>query len=239
MEPIKKTRLSDKVIDAIETMIVENQLGVGDRFFSENELAKRLQVSRSSIREAMRVLEARGRVIVRHGKGAYIADPREKPNDPFVEWLKVNKASLLDHFEVRLIIEPKAAWRAAESACSSAIRMIEEAHNAFVQSVERSDVLGFIKADEDFHRFIAQSTNNKTLYLLMKTMTELLSDGWIASLHIQGRAEKTVLEHGEILAAIKNGDKVKAEKEMFQHLSNAINDIRASMESQVNPAKEE
>ena len=239
MTPIRKTRLSEQVVDAIETMIAEGEFSPGDRFFSEAELGRRLEVSRSSIREAVRILEVRGLVSVRHGKGIFIAEPCGEEEDPFRGWLKDNKTSLLDHFEVRLIIEPRAAWHAAAKADAESVRAMEKACGAFAANAESGDTAALVKADGEFHRLIARSTKNRTLYCLMKTMTSSLSEGWITSLHIPGRIEKTVGEHYAVFEAIRDGDPERAEKEMVRHLTNALGDIKASMERPAGRPEEE
>ena len=227
MDPIRKTRLSEQVVEAIETMITQGNYAPGDKFLSENELGKELHVSRSSVREAVRILEVRGRVSVRHGKGIFISEPPE--GDSFTEWIRDNRASIFDHFEVRMIIEPKAAWHAASKADQDSLKAMEKACELFEENAGKGDMAALVKADGDFHRLIARSTNNRTLYFLMKTMTRSLSEGWITSLHIPGRIEKTVGEHGAILDAIRDRDPERAEGEMMRHLSNALSDIRDSM----------
>ena len=230
MGPIKRIRLSERVTDAIETMIAEGSFAPGDRFLSENDLVKKLEVSRSSVREAVRILEVRGRVIVKHGKGIFIADLPEEEHDPFTGWLKDNKTPIFDHFEVRLIIEPKAARRAAEKADDETVKGIEKAYGAFAASAERGDTAAMIRFDGEFHRLVAKATKNRTLYHLMKTMTKTLPEGWITSLHIPGRVGKTLGEHASILDAIRGGDPERAEEMMTMHLTNALKDIQASME---------
>ncbi len=229
MKPIKKIRLSDSVINAIKKKVAENNFKPGDKFYSENELSKLLEVSRSSIREAIRILEATGYVTVRHGKGIFIADFDSQRFEPFVNWLKSNEQHILDHFEVRLIIEPKAAALAAEKADAEDIRKMEEALAQFDLFAERKDNTEIIKWDRKFHRWLAGSTKNSTLHVLMKSVTTSLPNGWISSLHTPGRIEKTTHEHRDILEAIKNRDKNSAEKAMARHLENALSDIRSHM----------
>ncbi len=229
MKPIKKIRLSDSVINAIKKKVAENNFKPGDKFYSENELSKLLEVSRSSIREAIRILEATGYVTVRQGKGIFIADFDSQKFEPFVNWLKSNEQHILDHFEVRLIIEPKAAALAAEKADAEDIRKMEEALAQFDLFAERKDNTEIIKWDRKFHRWLAGSTKNSTLHVLMKSVTTSLPDGWISSLHTPGRIEKTTHEHRVILEAIKNRDKNSAEKAMARHLENALSDIRSHM----------
>jgi GntR family transcriptional repressor for pyruvate dehydrogenase complex len=229
MEPIKKIRLSDRVIDAIKQMIAEDDFSPGDKFYSENELTRKLEVSRSSIREAVRILEATGYVSVKHGKGIFIADSIQHELEAFREWLRTNEESILDHFEVRLIIDPKAAAHSAERADENDIARMEAVCDDFKLKVNSNRTSSLIKCDEQFHALLAKSTKSRTLYFIMKTMTKSLPEGWISSLHVPGRAEKTIEEHQMILDAIKTGDVEGAEKAMQQHLNNAIADIRTSM----------
>ena len=229
MEPIKKVRLSERVIEAIREMIVEDNFNPGDKFYSENELTKKLEVSRSSIREAVRILEATGLVTVQHGKGIFISDSMKQEMEAFSSWLKNNETALIEHFDVRLIIDPKAAAAAAENADENDILHMEEVCNDFLLKTKENNTAGLVKCDEEFHRLLAKSTKNKTLYFVMKTMTNSLSEGWISSLHVPGRIEKTVGEHKAILEAIKNGDPKGAEEAMIEHLNKAIADIKGSM----------
>jgi len=229
MEPIKKVRLSERVIVAIKEMIVEEKFEPGDKFYSENELTQKLHVSRSSIREAVRILEATGQVNVQHGKGIFIADSLQQEMEGFTQWLKTNESSILDHFDVRLIIDPKAAAYAAKNADTDDVRKMEDVCCDFADQVEGENTAAIIKCDEEFHMLLAKSTKNKTLHFLMKTMTKSLPEGWISSLHIPGRAQKTISEHRSIIEAIKDGDSVKAEHAMMDHLNNALHDIRASI----------
>lgn len=229
MEPLKKVRLSDQVIDALKQMISKEKFNPGDKFYSENELTKKLQVSRSSVREAVRILEVTGFVNVKHGKGIFISDSIGGGFGAFTDWMKNHEPSLIEHFEVRLIIDPKAAAYAAKNADKTDIKNMEKACEEFIHNFKAGNTAGLIEADECFHRILAKSTNNRTLYLIMKTMTESLSEGWISSLHIPGRIEKTIIEHGNVLKAIKSGDSEAAEKAMSYHIHNALNDIRESI----------
>lgn len=231
MEPIKKIRLSDRVIEAVKQMITENDFKPGDKFYSENELTKKLGVSRSSIREAIRILEATGYVTVKHGKGVFIADSIQHELDAFQEWLRTNEEAILDHFDVRLLIDPKAAAYSAKNADKNDIKKLEEACVDFESRMKDGNAGSLVKYDERFHELLAKSTKSRTLYFIMKSMTRSLPEGWISSLHVPGRIDKTVLEHKAILDAIKEGDAEQAEQAMLNHLNNAVEDIKHSMNS--------
>lgn len=229
---IKKIRLSESVISVIKEMIVAEGFKPGDKFYSENELTKKLGVSRSSIREAMRMLEVAGQVSVKQGKGIFLLDIHGEQLKTFAAWLKNNEQSIKDNFEVRLIIEPKAAGRAAENADKHDIRKMEQACLQFAQFAEDNNTEEVIQCDRRFHRLLAGATKNKTLHVLMKSMTTSLPNGWISSLYTPGRIEKTVAEHNAILDAIKNRDKSGAENAMTRHLVNALHDINEEIKKQ-------
>lgn len=232
LDPIRKVRLSDSVIDAVKQMIADNGFAPGDKFFSEKELTEKLQVSRSSVREAVRILEATGHVKVRHGAGIYVADSCAQTFEAFAEWLRNNKQSIMDHFEVRLIIEPEVAWRAAKKADSEDIARMELALNNFRRNAVLGNTGESIRFDREFHKLLAESTKNKTLFFLMKSMTSSFPDGWISSLHSPGRIEKTMNEHGAVIRAVKDGDAERAMRTMKEHLNNAVVDIRANMKDE-------
>jgi GntR family transcriptional regulator, transcriptional repressor for pyruvate dehydrogenase complex len=225
MKSLKKIRLSESVTDAIKEMIVRDGFNAGDKFYSEKELTEKLGVSRSSIREALKMLEVAGQVIVKQGKGTFIDASGEDRFKAFATWLKNNEQAIKDNFEVRLIIEPKAAGKAAEKANSEDILKLEEAYAEFVHFAHEGNTDEVILSDRRFHRWIAAATKNNTLHVLMKSMTTVLPNGWISSLYTPGRIDKTIIEHGEILAAIKRHDKVDAETAMTRHLVNALHDI--------------
>ena len=226
---IVKKRLSDQVFQELKRMIADKGLTPGDKFYSENELTKALDVSRSSIREAIRLLEVSGIVTVRHGKGIYIADPNKEKNQGFSDWLKENQNSLAEHFEIRMIIDPKAAGYAAAKADTADIQKLEAICAEFKELSAAGDTAEMIKIDEQFHLQLAKSTKNRTLYMIMKTMTQSLPEGWISSLHVPGRIAKTVVEHCGIVEAIRSRDTALAELRMEMHLRNALADIDSSI----------
>ena len=218
---IRKTRLSDQVVDEIKRIIHAGQFEPGDKLQSEHELARALGVSRSSIREAVRFLELSGTVTVRQGKGIFVSHPRQENSQAFAEWLREHESSVSEHFEIRLIIDTKAAAYAADRASEDDIRKLEETCQAYRVQSETRTPADMIKLDEQFHLQLAKSTKNRTLFMIMKTMTQSLPEGWISSLHIPGRIQKTISEHFEIVAAIKSRNRILAERRMEEHLNNA------------------
>ncbi|ADK82393.1 FadR/GntR family transcriptional regulator [Sediminispirochaeta smaragdinae] len=226
MKSLKKERVSLLVTDAIKEIIDSEHLKPGDKLYSENELANKLEVSRSSVREAVRMLEVTGIVKVFQGKGIFISAPEE--NDcPIRSWVVDNMELLKEHFEVRLLIEPHAASLAAKWAGKEALAELAAHYSLFCDFVRQKNLVEAIEKDSAFHLLIAKMTKNRTLSVLMNTMTKTLNEGWFASLNMPGRLERTVDEHGEILKALQVGDGVAAARHMTGHLHNALEDIKA------------
>lgn len=226
MKSLKKERLSQQVIDAIKEIIRVEALKPGDRLYSEHQLSRKLEVSRSSIREAVRILEVTGLVRVHQGKGIYIAEPDEEQAS-MKRWVVDNTELLKEHFEVRLLIEPHAAFITAEKASEEEIAGLEKVYASFVLHLKQGDITRSITEDSKFHLKVAECTGNRTLMILMKTMANTLNEGWIASLNTPGRLERTVVEHRAILDMISEHCAEGAADKMREHLFNALNDIRS------------
>ena len=228
---MRRKRLSEQVIDEIERIICDENFTDGEKFYSENELTKKLEVSRTSVREALRILEISGKLKVHHGKGIFICNPLEKGVDEFANWLQRNESSLQEHFEVRLIIETKAAAYAANNIQDVEIVRLEQVLTQFEEEMNLGKFEKLINLDREFHQILAKSTKNRTYYTLMKAMTDTLQEGWVSSLSIPERAEKTVKEHLDIFKAVSLHNPEKAEKAMTIHLENALNEIMAYLKN--------
>lgn len=226
LTPIRKQRVSNIAVEQIQQLITTHQMKPGDSLPSERGLMEQLKISRVSVREALRVLEMMGLVEVYPGKGVFVADHSRSLMQPLSDWLSLHQEALLEHFEVRLLIEPHAAGFAAKRATEKIIKEMKKALERFNESRAERDLIGMIKADAFIHALIASATGNRTLEVLMKIFSSRLLEGWKASLRTEGRAEKTVEEHGAIIQAIEEGNEEMARTRMKEHLENAVEDLR-------------
>ncbi len=226
LEPLSKTRLSQSAVEAIKAFIADKDLKPGAKLPSERELCQALNISRASVREALRTLEIIGLIEVKPGSGIYFKDWTGDISIPLTTWLP-NKTETLDEiFEVRQLIEPRAAGLAAERATPDIIKKMAASLNTFNQCVDADDLPGMILADTEFHRLVAMATENKTLTFLMSTMTRFLPEGWKATLKVPNRPVKTISEHEVIYEAIKNHDSGAAIQAMSGHLATAFEEMK-------------
>jgi GntR family transcriptional repressor for pyruvate dehydrogenase complex len=226
LKPIVKSRLSEAAIEQIEELIVSQKLRPGSKLPSERELVRDLKISRASVREALRILEIMGLVEVKPGKGSYVKGLTGDLFVPLSTWLSTHKETLNNHFEARLVLEPAAAGFAALRASENDILRLKNALSDFEKKLEEDDIVGLINLDIHFHGLIGAATGNKTLKLLMDTITRFLFEGWKATLRVHGRAQKTVVEHERVLNAIIKRDEREAKRAMESHLRHAIQNLR-------------
>ena len=171
LEPISKTRVAESAVEAIKSYIANRQLTPGEKLPSEREMSEALNISRASVREALRTLEIIGLIEVKPGSGIYFKDMSGDLSLPLKTWLPNNEETLKEIFEVRLIIEPNTASLAAERIIPECIEKMRVSMEKFLTCVEQDDLPGMILADTQFHRLIASAAKNKTLTFIMNTIT--------------------------------------------------------------------
>jgi len=221
LEPIKKRRLSEYAIDEIRKFIANNNLEEGSKLPSERELVDKLQISKGSLREALRILEITGLVDVRPGKGIYVRNLTGDLVVPLDSWVTRNKEKIYKHFEARLILEPEIAALAARRITKEYINRIEK--NILLQkSYPETEVVSIISADIEFHRLVAEAAKNETISMLMNSLAKISFYGWKAALRVEGRNESAVQEHTQLLSFLAKRDEDGARTSMRKHMLHSI-----------------
>jgi GntR family transcriptional regulator, transcriptional repressor for pyruvate dehydrogenase complex len=217
-QAIRKTRVSEEIIGQVRDLITSGRLQVGDRLPAERELAKILEVGRSTVREAIRALESLGILQARPGEGTFlVSNPAEQKPDPitanaFKSWENQRKL-----FEVRMVIEPDLAALAARRASSEQIVKMREILQEQEASVKRGEI--DMKADTAFHFLLAEAARNEILLRIMDSLMNLLHETRNASLHTSGRSVSSLKQHKAIVRAIEARDPVAAERRMREHIT--------------------
>src|SRR6266516_6435732 len=133
---IKRTQRSEEVRLQIERAIRSGDFAPGDRLPSERELVETFGVSRVSVREAIRSLEALGFVRVYQGRGAFVTDRRSGFGEPMARWLEMHRGEVLELLGVRGALDELAAASTVEHYDAEKVRAIVAAHEAFSAAVE-------------------------------------------------------------------------------------------------------
>ena len=214
---VNRRRLYQDVVGQIQGFVRQGILKPGDRLPSEREMAERLKVSRSSIREAIRTMELQGLVESRPGAGTYI---RAESLDALISIISSSvdriKNSAKDIHEIRCLLEPEVAALAVERATEDDLKRIVEA----IEDQERQIAGGHtgIEADTAFHFAVAQSTQNWGLLIIVSILEDALGDSRDRTFQEPARARGSLVSHREVLEAIRSGDAPAARSAMSRHL---------------------
>jgi GntR family transcriptional repressor for pyruvate dehydrogenase complex len=212
--------LIERIRSEILRVLTVRQLKPGDRLPSERELAASLQVSRPSVREAVRALQAEGRLVVKHGQGVFVAEPAMQKS--LRESIAQLDHSLSELFAMREVLEVPAARWAAQRQASQEVEAIRAAFASMDEALraEPRDFDRLQQLDADFHLRIVQAAGNRLLEQAQGVLNELLLTGMQTTLAIEGRADQSREEHLRILTAILDGNAAEAARAAQAHVRN-------------------
>lgn len=220
--PIERQKTYELVAERLVDDISSRRLKPGDTLPTERELVQTYGVGRSSVREALRILESRG-LIESTGTGTFaVADYLRPLNKSLDVLLSVDAADFRELFEIRRILEVEAAALAAsrrtKAELAAMARAIDEMQ-AGLDSEER-----FIEADLRFHLLVAGATRNRVVLHLMDAIRTLLQRSLSSSYHIPGSPESAIQMHRLILEAIEAKQPEDARRRMQDHVAQVERD---------------
>lgn len=215
--------LSQSVADNILSMItIEKRFSVGDKLPNELDLAEELNVSRTTLREAIRILVALDILEIQRGRGTYVKENAFKKQQD-LEQLSNIKVNAKDLYEMRLIFEPEAAYYAALRATDSEIKRIME----FGKKVEKEISNRQDRTDDEhsFHKAIAQATHNEFMNKLMPILYQAISKGVYLSLQSDKAIEDTINDHRMIMEFLAQRNAEGAKNAMKIHIMHAMKEL--------------
>lgn len=218
--------ISEKVADFIKEQIWNGKFKVGERIPGERDMAVELEVSRNTVREAYKILEAYGYLTARHGSGFFIASEAEQIRK-MTEGFIVSNSQINDLYDVRRLIEEGIVKWAAINRTEEQIRKLEKiVLDSMKIASEGNDPLELAEYDSKFHLYLAEMSGNEIINRIMYHLIDLLAKVRTQSIQIPNRAKQSVLEHERILQAIKEGNEYKAKQLMIEHLESVENSMK-------------
>jgi GntR family transcriptional regulator, transcriptional repressor for pyruvate dehydrogenase complex len=219
--PVGGGTLNSRIRLEILRYMSAQQLAPGDRLPSERELAATLRVSRPSLREAVRSLQAEGRLVVKHGQGVFVEEPSAQRT--LRESMARLDHNLAELFAMREVLEVPAAQWAAQNKDHIALQAVQAAFEALDEALaeEPRSYDQLQELDAQFHLRIVQAAGNRLLEQTQGVLNELLRTGMQTTLAIEGRAEQSRHEHKRILDALFTGDAEAAARAARTHVKSA------------------
>lgn len=223
LTPVKKVRHYQAVVEQVKRSIEAGELRVGDKLPAERELAVALAISRGAVREAISALEAAGTVEIRPGVGIFLkGDGTTEIVSRIDDILNSHKAHLVEMLELRQGVESQAAYLAALRADERLAGVIEAAYRGLEEAVGS----GRIGTEEDFgfHLTVVEASGNRMLGEVIELVSgrfkNSLEESRRESMSIPGQSRTILLEHRDILDAVRSGDAERARDSMWRHLEN-------------------
>ena len=231
--PIQSPKVFEQVAIQIEKRILAGELRSGDRLPTERELAEQFQVSRTGVREAMKILAQKGLVDMRPGRGTIVIDGSHEAMQHsigLVMKMKLGEVGGSDNLvEVRTILETEIAALAAARASEKEIAAMSDAIHVMDESLDNADA--FIAADNLFHEALAQATQNALILILINSIVNLLSEQRKQIFDVEGGPQRGQFHHRRILESIIQRDPEAARAAMRSHLRQVRDDVGASPHS--------
>ncbi|HEX4214776.1 MAG TPA: FadR/GntR family transcriptional regulator [Candidatus Dormibacteraeota bacterium] len=218
----------ESIAERIVGLVTSGSYREGDRLPTEVELAKRLGVGRSIVREALKMLSAIGFVRVRRGSGIYVG---REGHVLGLGGLGTVEPDQVDHlFEFRLTVEPQAAALAAGRLTVARARELRAALEINRAGAERGDVRQFGEGDSAIHLGIAEATGNRFLVATVRQTLSLQS--WVVRLVLgatPGSLRRAVDEHRSLVEALESGDPEASRRAMSAHIRTSLGNYQAEM----------
>ena len=220
LEKIERVKLSEEILYRLKEMIKCGKFGYGDKLPVEKRLAEIFGVSRTTVREALAVLEAEGWVTTKRGGGSYVKRVRgQDPIEPLTAMLGGSDTAILELMELRRILEGEVAMLAASRATEGDIEEIRKAFHDMAQDIANGKDTA--SSDFAFHYSVAKAAKNKTILSVLSSFHELYyqvvhTNRW----HWAKPKDyvRILSEHESILRAIEKRRGAAAKKQMGDHL---------------------
>jgi len=232
----KRITVAQAITYRLEQLILDGTLKPDQKIPSERQLAERLGVSRSLVREALHELQGRGLVETRHGKGSFICKMVSEPSSDgaLLQLFFGHSRTLYDLYEVRAQLEGQAAALAAERATNEDQYRITKAFEALEQA-GRHETADY---DHAFHETIAEASHNPVLVHVLSSLKELMLHSVKASVnnlnHRKPFKKQIDKHHRQIYHAIISRQSEWAQKAALahvEHVSNALQGIEREEKS--------
>jgi GntR family transcriptional repressor for pyruvate dehydrogenase complex len=218
LDPINRTTVVDEIVQRLVGLIIDEGLKPGDQLMPERELMARLEVGRSSLREAIKTLCALGVLEIKRGTGTFVGyGDTSMLTKPLAWGFFLNQTSIQQVIEARSVIEVALAGWAAERATEEEIaalgRLLEQLEAG------QDDMASYVERDLAFHLAIARASHNDMLANVLVMFQRVLRV-WMETTYKESRSTTASMAvHREIYAAIRTRDVATARDAMADHTS--------------------
>ena len=219
--PHAASALPVRIADTLTDMIAQRRFLPGDKLPSELELAVELQVSRTTLREALRILTTRGLVEVRRGVGTFVTQSKSIHADYDVLKIQNTNVTAKELYEMRLMFEPQAAYYACKRAGDEELETIFRYGELDEEMILRRDPL-WADSEQKFHNSIASATHNQFITALLPIFNRAIHQGVILANEGPEVSEMTLHDHRVLMEYLRERNPEGAKTAMYLHIINTM-----------------
>lgn len=219
--PYRNNALSARVADQITEMIEGRQFAPGEKLPNELELADELCVSRTTLREALRILATRGLVEARRGIGTFVTRSQSIHADLSVLKIQNTKVSIKDLYEMRLMFEPQAAYYACLRASDDELQTIIQCGEKDEQMIVSRDPHWY-DGEQRFHNAIASAAHNQFITSLLPIFNRAIHQGVMLADQSPDVTEMSLRDHRLLMDYLRERRAEAAKAAMYLHIINTM-----------------
>lgn len=213
---------SDELFYRLRDCIHRGEYAVGERMPTEQALCASLKVGRSTVREAMRSLQAEGYVSIRRGSGAYVVSQTGNRGEFISRWIGENREGMTDYMVVRMDVECLAARLFIRSFDADTMERLAARERAFEEELRSGDTYRIALADESLHSLLIEASKNRFLRVIGEQLTEAFREYRYVAFEQKDFFDGAVREHRRILDALSRRDTDEALYSIRLHLDGSL-----------------
>jgi DNA-binding GntR family transcriptional regulator len=210
--PLRPASLHEEVAARLRTMVFDRVLAPG-QWIDEMALARDWQISRTPLREALKVLAAEGLVTLVPRQGCKVTELSEEDADEL--------------FPVMALLEGRCAFEAASKATPADLKQLRKLHDALEKHAAANNIDGYYRANHEFHAKVQALADNRWLDRTTGDLRKFIRLLRGRQLNWPGRIEQSISEHRKLIQAMEQGDAARAERVMHDHLMAQLAALKA------------
>ena len=222
--------VADQVAQRIEQLIADGVLKTGQLLPSERRLTEKLGVSRSALREGLKLLRAREIIQTTHGKGSYVKSMTRLDASPLMHMYGTQPRTLYDLFEVRALLEGESARLAATRGTAADFISIKRRYEEMTAAGPDTSVGTHARLDHSFHLAICEASHNPVLVHTLKSLTDMMLTSVYACVnnlyHRVPEKQDIDRQHARLYSAVVNRRAAQAQRAALEHVHSVRDSLR-------------
>lgn len=220
---MKHKNLCDMIVEDFKKDIINGELKPGDKIAGEYDLAKKYEVSRFTVREAMKKLDSMGLISIKHGIGSFVNEIKpESFMKPLLPVLVMSNIDIREICEARLPLEVQSISLCIDRVTNEKLNQMKELYAKMEKALDKNDFEEYNELDIQFHLLLAIASENRVLFEMLSTLQDMLREQLRRDMKVPHSMKRSIRRHKLMIEAIENKEKELAKQLMTLHINDSI-----------------